>query len=125
VVDLLVGQFLGGAEQAVAGVADDDVDAPELLEAAVHNLADRLGVGDVEQFAAERVGVAVGEVGDGLGAADGADDGVAAVEELGGQLAAEAAADASDEPGARCHVSPFPGPGATSLMAARALRVRG
>jgi hypothetical protein len=38
------------------------------------------------------------EVGDAAGSADGADDGVAAVEQLGGQLAAEATADAGDEP---------------------------
>ena len=29
VLDLVVGQFLGGAEQAVAGVADDSVDPAE------------------------------------------------------------------------------------------------
>jgi hypothetical protein len=70
VADLLVGQFLGRAEQAVSGVAHDEFDAPEGLEAA-----------------------------------DGADDGVAAVGQLGGQLAAEAAADAGDEPVPGRHVS--------------------
>ena len=48
VVDLGVGEFFGGAEQAVAGVADDHVDAAELGERVVDDVADGDGVGDVE-----------------------------------------------------------------------------
>jgi hypothetical protein len=70
-VDLVVGQFFGGA------------------------------VGHLQHFRAERVRVAVGEVGDFRGVADGADHAVAAVEQLAGQFAAESAADAGDEPGPR------------------------
>jgi hypothetical protein len=97
--DLLVGQFLGRAEQAVAGVAHHHVDAPEGRETAVRHVADGGGIGHVEQLAVEPVRVFPDEVGDTVRAADGADDDLAAVEQLGGQLAAEAAADAGDEPG--------------------------
>jgi hypothetical protein len=48
VLDLLVGELLGGAEQAVAGVRDDGVDAVEIGERLVDDRADRAGVGDVE-----------------------------------------------------------------------------
>jgi hypothetical protein len=127
VADLLVGQFLGRAEQAVPCVADDNVDAAERGEPAVGDVADGGGVGDVEQFAAERVRVRAREVGDAVGSADGAHYNVAAAEDLGGQLAAEAAADAGDEPVLTGHgQGPSAGAaGAISLMAARALRVRG
>ena len=47
-VDLLVAEFLGGSEQAVSGVADDDVDAAELFEGSIDDLADRRRVGDVD-----------------------------------------------------------------------------
>jgi hypothetical protein len=45
-----------------------------------------------------RVRVFLEQVGDAVRPADGADDGVAAVQQLGGQLTAEAAAHAGDEP---------------------------
>jgi hypothetical protein len=108
VADLLVGQFLGRAEQAVAGVAHDDVDAPERAEATVDHVADGAGVGDVEQLASERARVFPEQVGDAVGPAHGAGDGVAAVEQLGGQLPAEAAADAGYESGSRSHFSALP-----------------
>jgi hypothetical protein len=57
VADLLVGQFLGRAEQAVAGIAHHHVDAPERREAALHDVADGGGVGHVEQLAVKRVRV--------------------------------------------------------------------
>jgi hypothetical protein len=47
-VDLLVGVFLGGAEDSEPGVGDDDVDAAELREGGVDDLAHLLGVRDVE-----------------------------------------------------------------------------
>ena len=99
-LDLLIRELFGGAEQAVAGIAHDDVDAAELAEGAVDHLMHRRRVGDVEHLRAECLGVALGEVGDLAGVADGAHDAVAALQELSGELAAEAAADAGDEPGA-------------------------
>jgi hypothetical protein len=103
VLDLVVGQFLGGAEQAVAGVADDGVDPAELAEGAVDELPDGGMVGHLQYLRDERVRVAIGEVGDFRGVADGADHAVATVEQPAGKFAAESAADAGDEPGAHCH----------------------
>jgi hypothetical protein len=40
--------FLGGAEDSEPGVGDDDVDAAELREGGVDDLAHLLGVRDVE-----------------------------------------------------------------------------
>ena len=98
VLDLLVGEFLRRAEQAVAGVADDHVDASELGERAFDNLADRRCVGHVEHFGVEGLGITLEQIGDLARIADGSDDAVAALKELIGELTAEAAADASDEP---------------------------
>ena len=103
VVDLGVGEFFGGAEQAVASVADDHVDAAELGERAVDDIADGDGVSDVEDRGCERLRIPVEQVLDVAGVADGADDAVTAVEELLGELAAEAAADTGDEPGTGGH----------------------
>jgi hypothetical protein len=125
VVDLGVGQFLGCAEQAVAGVADDHVDPAQLVVGAVDQGSDRARVGDVEELHVEGVGMLLGQVGDGVGAADGADDGVAAVEQLAGEFAAEAAADSGDEPGPGCHEDSLFWAGATSSRMRRALSVRG
>ena len=92
-------------------------------------VADRRGVGDVEHLGAERLGVLLDEVADLGGVADGADDAVAPLEELLGQLAAEAAADAGDEPGALCHRDPFAPwraqAAVTSSTTRRPLSVRG
>lgn len=106
VLDLGVGRLLGRAEQPVAGVADEHVDAPEVGEGPVHGLADRGRVGHVEHRDAKGVRVAVSEVGHGVGAPDGADYAVAADKELLSELAAEAAADAGDEPGSSGHFLP-------------------
>ena len=61
-LDLLVGQFLSGAEDAVSGVADGDVDPPEVGDRAVNDGAQRRGVADVEHLGAEPVGMRFGEV---------------------------------------------------------------
>ena len=64
VADLLVGKLLRRAEQAVARVAHDHIDAPELGEGAVHDLADRGRIGHVEQLGAERCRILLDQVGD-------------------------------------------------------------
>jgi hypothetical protein len=107
VVDLPVGELLGGTEQAVSGVADDDVDAAKLRERAVDDLADRRRVGHIEHLGTERAAVLVQEIGDLALVPDGADDAVTTFEQLFGELAAEAAAHAGDEPGASCHGASF------------------
>ena len=91
VLDLLVGELFGGAEQSVAGVADDHVDASQVSKAAVDDVVDRRGVGHIEQLGSERVRVAFDEVDDRLGAPNGPDDAVSPLEQLCGELAAEAA----------------------------------
>ena len=54
-LDLGVGELLGRTEQAVAGVADDNVDAAELLEHAVDDFVDGGRVSYVEHFYVERL----------------------------------------------------------------------
>ena len=98
VLDLRVGGLLGRAEQAVARVADDDVDASEGGEGAVDERADRRRFGHVEHPGMERARVALDQVTDLGGVADRSDDAVSAREELLGEVASEAAADAGDEP---------------------------
>src|SRR5579864_658193 len=73
-------------------------------EATVDHGPDCPGVGDVEQLAMECVGVLLAEPGDAVRPSDSADHGVAPSEELGGELPAESAAHAGDEPGALGHV---------------------
>ena len=55
-LDLGVGQLLRGAEQAIAGIADHDVDAAELAERVVDDVADRGGVGHIQDRGLERLG---------------------------------------------------------------------
>ncbi len=81
----------------------DDVDAAELAERVVDDVADGGGVGHIQDRGLERLRVAVEQVLDLAGVADGADDAVTVVEELLGELASEAAADAGDEPGTGGH----------------------
>jgi hypothetical protein len=107
VLHLCIGELLGCAEKAVAGVAHDGVDPAELGERAVDDLPDRGSVGDVEDLDAKGVRVPLRQVGDLGGVADSADDAVTALEQLGGELAAEAAADAGDEPGTCSHGGSF------------------
>lgn len=46
--DLLVRHFLGGAHQAIAGIADDHVDMAERSKGEIDASADRRGLGEVE-----------------------------------------------------------------------------
>jgi hypothetical protein len=103
VFDLLVAEFLRRAEQPVASVADDYVDASEPGESALDNFANRRSVGHVEHLSVERFGVTLNQIGNLAGIADSSDDAVAALEELISELTAEAATDSSDEPCALCH----------------------
>ena len=97
--DLLVGEFLGQANQAVAGVGNDDVDPSELGERSVDHGAQLRGVGDVELGAPELIAVAVGQVVESRGTAQRRGDSIAALEQDLGHLAAETAGGAGDEPG--------------------------
>ena len=103
VLDLLVCEFLRGAKQAVTGVADDHVDPSVLRERAFDKISDRRCVGHVEHLGMECLGITFDQIGDFSGVADGSDNAVAAVEELIGEVATEAAADPSDEPCALWH----------------------
>ena len=75
-----------------------DVDASELGERAFDHLADRRRVRHVEHFGVECFGITLEQIGNLAGVANGPDDAVAALKKLISELAAEAAADASDEP---------------------------
>lgn len=48
VAELLLGDLLDGAEEAVAGVVDDDVERSERLVRGLHGGGDLVAVGDVE-----------------------------------------------------------------------------
>ncbi len=108
VVDLVVGQLLGRAEQAVAGVIDDDVDPPELGERPGDDRLDAGHVDYVEGRGPELVTVLAGQVIDRSGLPDRAGYPVAALEQLLGQVPAEAAVDPGDEPRALSHEDPLP-----------------
>ena len=103
VVDLGVSELLGGTEQAVAGIADDHVDAADLVERAVDDVADGGGVRDIQDRRLERLRIPVEQVLDLAGVADSAHDAVTALQNLLGELAAKATADAADEPGTGGH----------------------
>lgn len=102
-VDLGVGVLLGGAEEAVTGVVHQDVDAAEGVGGVLDDLVDAGRVAYVEDLGAEGVGVGLGEVGHGFRAPHRADDAFAGGEQLFGEVAAEAAAHAGDQPGTKGH----------------------
>ena len=99
--DLFVGDFLRRAEQSVARVVDDHVDTPEGGEGFVDNAPDGRGVGHVQRGEPEPVAVLRSQVVEGSQLAGSTGDALAACEQLFGEVAAKAAADAGDEPGAR------------------------
>jgi hypothetical protein len=49
------GALFARAEQPIAGIAYDDIDAAEVGERPVDYVADRCGVGDIEDLSAEQV----------------------------------------------------------------------
>ena len=106
VLDLRVAELLRGTKKAVAGVADDHLNAPQLREQALDNRADRRRVGHVELLGTERLGILLMQISYFAGVANGADDTVAPLEQLPGQLAPESTTDARDEPCALCHPVP-------------------
>jgi hypothetical protein len=67
----------------------------------------RGGVGHVEHLGAECLRVPLEKVADLGGVADGADNAIATFEELFGNLTAEAATDARDQPRTHCHRMSF------------------
>lgn len=79
-VDLLVGEFLGCAEHAVASIADHDVDSAETADGVLHDGPQRRGVAHIEHLDRQPVGMCLHEVGDAVGPADRAHDMVATVE---------------------------------------------
>lgn len=87
--DLFVGHFFGGAQQAVAGIVDDDVDPAEFGECLVHYHPDGWRVRHVEVADPQKVAMGGLQVVDRARLADRARDAVAAGEKLLGQLAAE------------------------------------
>ena len=88
--DLLLRALLGGAEQRVAGVRDDDVDPAEVRERPVHDGPDRRAVADVERVLHEAVRVRRAQVVEGAGAANGGGYAIAACKDGARELATEA-----------------------------------
>jgi hypothetical protein len=99
--DLLVGGFLDGGEDAVAGVVDDHVDRVERREGVGHDPVHLLDVGDVEPGDPQAVAVLGAQIVQRLGSAQCRGDAVAADQQAFGQLASEAGRGAGDEPGGR------------------------
>jgi hypothetical protein len=85
-LDLLVGEFLAGAEDAITGVADGDVDAAEVGDRAVDYGAQRRGIADVEHLGAERIPVCFDDVLDRIWIAHGSDDTLTAYQQLPGEV---------------------------------------
>ena len=76
-VEVGVGDLLRGSDQPVSGVGEDDVDAPQLGERAVHGAPHGGGIGDVQRGGPQLVVVAIGEIGELLRLTSGGDDAVA------------------------------------------------
>lgn len=73
-LDLFVAQLLGGTEEAVAGVGDDHVDAPEVGEGLVGGASHLRGVGDVQRARPQPPTVAAGELVQARGVTQGGGD---------------------------------------------------
>ncbi len=99
VFDLPVAEVLGSAEDAGAGVGDDDVDGAELGERRVDHVGQGGDVRDVQLPGPQPLAERVPEVVQLFRVAEGRRDAVAAGEELLGQFAADAARGSSDQPG--------------------------
>ena len=98
--DLFVGEFLGRTEETVARVVNDHVDAAKLGKGPTDDAVDGGSVGQIKRGEPELVAVLLFQVVDGFQLAGGSGHPVAAVEQLLGHVAAEAAADTGDEPSA-------------------------
>jgi hypothetical protein len=96
---LLVGQLLGRAHQAVPGIAGHDVNPAQGGPCLVDHRSDLGRVRDVELGRVEGVRPAGRQIVDAAESADGADDAVAAGQELLAEVPAETAVGAGDEPG--------------------------
>lgn len=95
---LRVGGFLDGSEESVAGVVGDHVDAAEPRERALHRFPDGLLVTHVCPDEEQAVAVRFGQFVQGSGVAGDRRDGIAALQYLEGQFAADAGRRAGDEP---------------------------
>lgn len=80
VLHLPVTELLRGAEQAIAGIADDHVNPSVQGERAINHGANRRRVGHFEHFDVERLRKSRDQIGDFARVADGTDNAVAARE---------------------------------------------
>jgi len=105
VLDLLVRQAFGDAEQAVAAIVDDHIDASELVKRFGDRPLHSWRVGHIHLPDPEVVAVPVGQILEGCGITHCCRDAVTRRETLLGHLAAETAIRASDKPcaGHRCN----------------------
>ena len=123
-LDLFVGEFLGGAEDAVSGVADRDVDPAEVGDSALHDVSQGGGIADVEHFDSEEVGY--------FSVRSATESGLRTVPTTWSPRSSSCSVrwrpkpllTAGDQPDALCH-GHCPSAGAISLIALSPLRVRG
>src|SRR5580693_10177266 len=97
--DLFIAEFLRRPEEAVPGVADDDIDPAEVGESLFHDAADSRKVGHVEMLKPQEIAVFCLEVAHGIYLSYRAGDAVAALKKPLGHEAAEAAVHAGNQPG--------------------------
>ena len=95
---LLRRELLEEARVEAGRVVDQHVDGAEALDRRLDRRRDLLGVGDVERHDEQVLGLAEGG-GDGVGVAAGGDDVVAGVQRGLGDVDAQAATGAGDDPG--------------------------
>jgi len=96
--DFGVGDFFDGADDAIAGVLDEDVNAAEGGDGGGDGGFDLRFAGDIAGESKDVVAVLGDEVAEGFGLAGGGDDAVAALEKLFGEDASEAFGGSGDKP---------------------------
>ncbi|SDZ70479.1 hypothetical protein SAMN05518854_11478 [Variovorax sp. YR266] len=97
-LDLSVINFFRRAEQRVSLIADNDVDPLEVGKRLLDDTSNVIGVHDIEDLNPESVAVRFLQVVQSACLANGGGDPVTSLQQNLGELAAEAAAGASDKP---------------------------
>src|SRR5580658_4511971 len=101
--ELLFTDLLGGAKQTIAGVVDDDIDAPHLGEGAIDYPAHPRCVRHVQDGHPQMIAIPNLEVFKGGRLSNGCCYAIAPCEQLFGQGPSEASGSTCDEPVAGCH----------------------
>ena len=97
--DLFIAKLFGRPKEAVAGIADDDIDPAEFAESLFHDAPDSGEVGHVEMLKPQEITVFGLEVVHGVHLSNGAGDAVATLKKTFCHEPAESAVYARDKPG--------------------------